>query len=150
MAGESDEIDGAAGSASCLDVRDKEWALARLMNRARAARGLPRLRMDKHLVRVSRKHTAEMFALGRPFHTAPSTLIARVTRWTFLGENVGRGGTPRSLHEAFMASRIHRENILKPGFRYVGVGAVQHGRLWVSVTFERRRDPGTTLSMPSC
>lgn len=148
--GDAPNVTRTVGSASCLEIRDSERALARLMNRARAARGLPRLKHDKHLVRVSRKHTSEMFALGHPYHTPPSVLIGRVTRWTLLGENVGRGRTPRSLHDTFMASRIHRENILKPGFRFVGVGAVQHGRLWVSVTFEKQRDPGTTLSMPSC
>jgi uncharacterized protein YkwD len=134
----------------CYTAHSSELSLIRSMNGARRARGMPRLRSDAQLAKVARKHTREMIDNGQPFHTAPPTLSRRVTRWLSLGENVGRGQTAVTLHRAFMGSPTHRANILNPRFRYVGVGTVQHdGRLWVTVNFERRRDPGTTLP-PSC
>jgi uncharacterized protein YkwD len=132
---------------TCYSPRPAELSLIRSMNTARRSRGLRRLVSDAQLGKVARKHTYEMIHYGQPVHTAPPTLARRVTRWLGLGENVGRGDTPVSLHHAFMGSPAHRANILNGRFHYVGVGTVrQGGKLWVTVTFERRRDPGTTLS----
>jgi uncharacterized protein YkwD len=80
------------------------------------------------------------------YHTPTDALKRRVTNWVELGENVGVGGTTTSLHGAFMDSPAHRSNILYSNFRYVGIGAKQaHGRLWVTVIFESRADPGSPL-----
>jgi uncharacterized protein YkwD len=50
-----------------------------------------------------------------------------------------------------MKSDDHRANILKGKYRYFGIGHKKSGGwLWVTVVFESRKDPGTTLSMPSC
>ena len=48
-----------------------------------------------------------------------------------------------------MQSPEHRANILYAPYRYVGIGVkVQsNGRMWVTVNFEEKRDPGTTLRM---
>ena len=47
---------------------------------------------------------------------------AYVTReWTRIGENVGYGGRPGSIQDAFMASSAHRRNVLGQ-FNRVGVG----------------------------
>jgi uncharacterized protein YkwD len=80
------------------------------------------------------------------YHTPTTTLKKRVTNWRELGENVGVGSTVTTLHSAFMNSPAHKANILYSGFRYVGVGAIQaDGRLWVTVIFESRADPGSPL-----
>jgi uncharacterized protein YkwD len=80
------------------------------------------------------------------YHTPTDTLKRRVTRWTTLGENVGVGGTVTTLHTAFMGSSAHRSNILYSGFRHVGIGTSKSGgRLWVTVIFEARTDPGSPL-----
>ena len=51
-----------------------------------------------------------------------------------------------SLHQAFMDSPAHRENIMLNSFRYVGVGVIKSGdRLWVTVTFEAKSNPGSPL-----
>jgi uncharacterized protein YkwD len=48
-----------------------------------------------------------------------------------------------------MNSPTHRDVILRPTFTYVGIGARRHGgSLWITVLFEERRNPGTTMSMP--
>ena len=141
-----------AQSGTCWHHRRPERAMARKMNKARRRHGLPPIQLDRHLSRVSRKHTTSMARNSRLFHTSTRVLSRRVTRWVSLGENVGR--TPRgvrSLHRSFMRSSGHRANILNSAFTYVGVGSVKKGgQLWMTLTFESRRNPGTTLSMPSC
>ncbi len=135
----------------CWRHRDQEVAFARKMNLTRTRRGVDRFSLDRHLSKVARRHTREMTSLNRLYHTPSRALRRRVTRWLVLGENVGVGHTVRSLHGAFMDSPPHRHNILDRSFAYVGVGTRRaHGRLWVTVIFESRNNPGTRLPMPSC
>lgn len=138
-------------SSTCWNIKDKERGFVRAMNRARRSREVGRLRFDPELSKAARVHTRKMIRQTLLHHTPSDTLRRRVTRWVLLGENVGVGGTVPSLHSAFMASPGHRANILLPRFDYVGVGtASDGGRLWVTVIFERRKNPGTRLRMPEC
>jgi uncharacterized protein YkwD len=74
-----------------------------------------------------------------------------VTRWRRLGENVGYASSVKAVHRAYMGSAIHKANILRSIYRHMGVGVKRRGgRVWTAVVFEGRRNPGTTLSMPSC
>lgn len=47
--------------------------------------------------------------------------------WTWLGENVGTGpaNDEADLFAAYMASPHHRDNILDPRARYIGIGVIQ-------------------------
>jgi uncharacterized protein YkwD len=141
-----------AHSGRCWRDRRSERDMARKMNGARHRRGLPPIQLDRHLSKVSRVHTNAMLKKRTLFHTSASTLTRRVTRWISLGENVGR--TPRgvrSIYRSMMNSAGHRANILNSAFTYVGVGTERkNGTLWMTVTFESRRNPGTTLDMPPC
>ena len=145
---------GTAGAGSawrCFRHKTGEKAFATKMNLARQAAGQPQLILDKQLSKVARKHTREMTAQSRLFHTSSGTLSNRVTRWTVLGENVGVGSTVVSLHAAFMDSPAHRSNVLYGTFRHVGVGTrAANGRLWVTVVFEASTNPGTRLPPPIC
>jgi uncharacterized protein YkwD len=85
------------------------------------------------------------------YHTPGDRLTSKVTNWSTLGENVGVGNYVLELHKAFMDSHGHRDNILYSGFTHVGIGVVvRRDRMWVTVIFEGRTDPGTTLKMPRC
>ena len=133
-------------SAACYSPNAKERGFVRKMNQARAAAGKSRLRLDPEISKVSKVHTRAMAKENSLYHTSTSVLGNRVTNWILLGENVGVGGTVSSLHSAFMNSPAHRANILLSSFKHVGVGVVQSGdRLWVTVTFEARSDPGSPL-----
>jgi hypothetical protein len=136
----------------CWTYRPSERRFSRLMNAARERAGRNRLSLDPEASKVARKHSREMVDRNLLYHTPSSSLIRRVTRWQILGENVGVGGSVGSLHEAFMGSRPHRANILYAKFRHVGVGVRKShdGRMWVTVVFENRLDPGTRLRMPRC
>lgn len=139
-----------SGSSSCWNFKPSERAFARKMNEARAEQGLPKLRLDPELSKVSRVHTGEMIDQNLLHHATSAQLTRRVTNWRVLGENVGVGGGVASLDQAFMDSPAHKANILF-GFDFVGVGVSRsNGRMWVTVTFEKGSNPGTTLKMPRC
>lgn len=136
---------------TCWNYKQAERGFARKINEARIAGGIAKLSLDPELSKVARKHTREMWTADSLHHTASDALRRRVTNWIALGENVGVGGTVSSLHQAFMDSPGHRENILLTTFRHVGVGVAQKdGRMWVTVIFQAVSDPGTTLPMPTC
>ncbi len=130
----------------CITYRRTEKRFARLINEEREKRGLGKLRLDTELGKAARKHTGEMVAKSLLFHTSSSDLAERITRWRVLGENVGVGGSVGTLHTAFMESPPHKENVLHETYRYVGIGTSKSGgSLWVTMIFEARKDPGTTL-----
>ena len=140
-----------ASSSTCWTYKPDERGFAQKMNEERTRLGKTKLRLDPELSKAARVHTAEMTGKELLHHTSASTLRRRVVSWRILGENVGVGAEVESLHAAFMASPAHRENILFTKYRYAGVGTAEvGGRLWVTVIFESRTNPGTPLRMPSC
>ena len=137
-----------AGRARCYNYKNSEKEFAKKINTARNIAGARRLQLDKQLSKVARKHAHEMDQKNSLYHTPSSKLRWRVTRWDRLGENVGAGQTVTSLHQAFMNSPSHRDNVLKREFRHVGVGVHKDKNyMWVTIVFESRRDPGTRLKM---
>ena len=144
VAGSSASADG-----SCYWYSKKDRLLAKKTNAARANAGVRKLSLDPQLSRVARRQARAMARKWSLYHT-PS-LGSLVTRWRTLGENVGYAGSVKRVHRAYMRSSPHRANILKSSYRHVGVGVKKKGgRVWTSVVFESRRNPGTTLKMPSC
>jgi uncharacterized protein YkwD len=138
-----------AGGGSCYSYSKKDRQLAKKTNGARANAGVRKLSLDPHLSRVAKRQARTMARKQTLYHT-PS-LGSKVTRWRSLGENVGHASSVKRVHRAFMGSSPHKANILKSSFRHVGVGVKRKGAyVWAAVVFESRRNPGTTLSMPSC
>jgi uncharacterized protein YkwD len=137
---------------SCWNSKDSEKQFARKINRARDRVGKGRLKLDPELSKAARSHTFGMARKDLLYHTPGDRLTKKVTNWSTLGENVGVGNWVGELHDAFMASHGHRDNILYSGFTHVGVGVVidKNNRMWVTVIFEGRTDPGTTMPMPRC
>jgi uncharacterized protein YkwD len=132
--------------AACFRYKSAEKSFVSKHNATRKARGLGPLRIDIQLGRVARYHTKEMTSRNSLYHTSSAQLSRRVTRWSTLGENVGVGGSVSSLFSAFMNSPAHRANILYGKFNHIGVGTISAGgRMWVTVIFEARNDPGTPL-----
>ncbi len=133
-----------AASAACYSPNKAEKRFTRLTNVARTSAG--DLRLDNELSKVAKVHTRDMVRSNSLHHSTSTELRNRVTNWTSLGENVGVGSTVTSLHEAFMNSPAHRDNILHSTFRHVGVGVIKKdGRMWVTVIFEAKSDPGSPL-----
>ena len=101
---------------------------------ARASAGLGPLAVDGELSAKAQNWANHMASTGQLSHSSPSSGIS--ANWTRLGENVGDGADPDSIHRAFMASSEHRSHILDTGYQYVGVGSAWRGStLYVAEEF---------------
>ena len=124
------------------------------INATRAANGLGSLTVDGGLRSHARVHTAEMIANNDLYHSSSAELRAAAgSGWSAIAENVGRGGTVDSLHNAFMESSGHRANILGD-YNYVGIGTAYapDNRLYVTVVFMKKGStspPATTTTSGS-
>jgi uncharacterized protein YkwD len=106
------------------------------LNHARTIRGIPALHVRASLVKVARAQAARMANRNLLYHNP--NLTTDVKNWRFVGENVGYGPSPRSIHRAFMHSPPHRANILDRDYTEVGIGSVtKNGRIWVAQVFRR-------------
>jgi hypothetical protein len=117
------------------------------INATREASGLGPLEVDGGLRSHARNHTQDMIDAGEIFHSSESELIAAGgTGWDKIGENVGRGQSPTSLHQAFMDSPGHRKNILGD-YNYVGIGTgSSNGYLYVTVVFMKKGSTSSTTT----
>jgi len=115
----------------------QEADFASRINAERSARGIPTLTVKSDLAAVARDWAEHMAATGSISHDP--NLADKVSGWTVLGDNVGKGPTVSSIHKAFMESDTHRHIILDTDFNQVGVGVVSSGgALYVTQVFARR------------
>ncbi len=119
--------------ANAADPAAEADFIARI-NGLRATRGLGGVQAHPVLTAKAQAWAAHMAATGCLCH---SNLSSGVTvGWRKLGENVGRGPSVASLHDAFVNSPAHQANMLDGRFGWVGVG-VAHGagQMWVAEVF---------------
>ena len=126
-----------------------ELSLLNAMNQVRGEYGLRPLRPDFRLERSARAHSARMLRINRVFHGAFSARIRGVgVRDPRVGENLawstGSFARARAIVRAWLASPSHRANLLRPGYRIVGVGALRgsfagyRGALMITTDFAGR------------
>lgn len=109
-----------------------------LTNVDREARDRRELAFAARLSRYAKHHSEAMANKGYLFHSSEDQLLDALDgyEWSIGGENVGVGGSLETLEDAFMASKLHRQNILRPSFQRAAVGVVHDGdRYWVTVIF---------------
>jgi len=139
--------DGVGAGAACPDrelapsaatLRAMAAATLCLVNGERADRGLAPLAPNARLAHAATAYARDLVAGSYFSHTGRdgSGVLERIRRSGYLprgaawvlGENLawGSGGlaTPSAIMRAWMNSPGHRENILNPDFREVGVGVV--------------------------
>ncbi|MGF1667007.1 MAG: CAP domain-containing protein, partial [Acidimicrobiia bacterium] len=115
--------------------------------------GLEPLAADIGLIASARGHTAGMVELGELYHSTSGQLTSYASDWELLGENVGRGPSVETIHQAFMQSESHRANALGDFDRMgVGITRAEDGTLFATVVFMRRSpdapaDDGATGTM---
>jgi len=101
-----------------------------LINRARVDAGVDPLAWSPALSLVAEGHAAEMYLEGYFSHRSPVTgtvadrLQAAGITYFVAGENLALAATVTEVHQGLMGSAGHRENILRPEFRRVGVAVV--------------------------
>jgi uncharacterized protein YkwD len=128
-----------AGTASS-EVRAAEPSrrvrMLQLLNQVRRNYGMPVFRLNYKLSSFAWQHSKRMAERNRLFHT--TNLYEAVRAWSpsTWGENVGAAGLLKRVRRLWMQSGGHRDNILNPRFRRVGIGVVKaRGLLWVTTIF---------------
>ena len=103
------------------------------VNRERAMRGLAELGWNNSLAASARQHAEEMAERNAISHQFPgeadvaSRAVQAGARFTALAENVALGPTPSELHQEWMNSAPHRENMLDPNLNAIGIAVVARG-----------------------
>jgi uncharacterized protein YkwD len=127
-----------AAPAGAARLSSTESSLLHAVNATRAAHGLRPLGLDLTLVRAARFHSADMlrhdyFAHG-PF---AQRLVSFHVTGPVVGENLawesGRPDMAGFVVTAWLESPEHRANLLRPGYRRIGIGIAAgsflgHGR----------------------
>lgn len=110
--------------------------VVRLVNEIRAAHGLHPLTGNVRLARAALRRATTCARKGRISHAGWVDAFKAV-RWPWrrheIGENLGQGQERAAeVVRDWMASPTHRDNILNPRFRRIGVGVAEgHGdRFW--------------------
>jgi uncharacterized protein YkwD len=106
-----------------------ERVLLEEVNRTRAAHQLAPLRLDATLQRAARSHSLDMLERNYFSHgSVAERLRSFGAKGPRLGENLawgaGSAADARSIVRMWLSSPPHRANLLRPGFRRIGVGAV--------------------------
>jgi uncharacterized protein YkwD len=117
------------------EQQDRQEML-QLTNQAREDKHRADLKLDKVLSRYAVDHSKAMANEGSLFHTEDLARILKGRDWSMGGENVGVGSSLSDLQAAFMASKVHRQNILQSGYDHTAIGVVaSDGEFWVTVIF---------------
>jgi uncharacterized protein YkwD len=121
-----------------LNEAQMESSITCLINDERSSYGLQPVTANSDLRQAAVSHSNEMINQGYFEHTSPSGLtftdriestgyMQGARTWT-VGENLvwGTGplSTPQALVTAWMNSAPHRENLLRPAFREIGLAAL--------------------------
>jgi uncharacterized protein YkwD len=110
-----------------------EQAMLDLINNERTSKGLMKLTMNGKARLVARAYAKNMLAGGYFSHidaqggTAYMRMRAGGVMFDAAGENLALAPTIQLAHEGLMNSTGHRETILSPYYRTVGVGVVDAG-----------------------
>ena len=128
-------VTGTAAESGAEDLQRRDWVL-RLLNQVRRQHGLPIFRINREVSTSAFRHSKRMARAGYIFHTQDLNRVVRPYEPSMWGENVGTARYLKTVRRLWMHSAGHRANILKRGFRRVGVGAVKaRGIMWATVIF---------------
>jgi uncharacterized protein YkwD len=114
-----------ATAAQARGPNSPEASLLNTMNAVRESRGLPALRVDSHLVRAARGHSADMMRRQYFGHgSLAGRAVAAGAHGTLFGEDLAwaNGLAAQWVVDHWLASPSHRAVLLRRGFRRVGIG----------------------------
>jgi len=128
----------APGRADAADRIGRRLQMVSLTNVDRTQHDRNALAFQAQVSRYAKEHSRAMARRGYIFHSTEEQLRAALgdVRWSLGGENVGVGGSLDSLQRAFMASKLHRQNILNKTYDHMAVGIVKSDdSMWITVIF---------------
>jgi len=90
--------------------------------------------IEANLVTYAQGQAQAIASAGQLFHSDISVLLGA---WNTAGENVGFGPSVGTVHDAFVNSPHHYENLVNPAFTHIGIATVidGSGRIWTSHNF---------------
>ncbi len=125
-------------------IQPEAWQIVLLANQARAAAGAGPLQWDPALAEAARQHCLRMAAEGPISHRygGEPDVGERAgqagAHFSLIEENVAIAPTPATIHDGWMHSPGHRENLLNPQVDRVGVAVVaSRGVLYAVADYER-------------
>jgi len=138
------QVPGQEKDLPAVKATPDELRIFELLNRERKEKDLTPLALNPTLVKMARGHSANMAKQEKMDHVLDDKNPADRAKdigydYMRLGENVafGKGVTLDEIHQGWMDSKPHRENILNPDFTEVGVGiaADAKGTKWFTQVF---------------
>jgi uncharacterized protein YkwD len=116
-------------------LSEAEKTILELTNKERARKDLPPLEPEPVLCQVARAHSANMVRKGEMKHVLDGKNPAqRVDEAGYdygrVGENIAfsDGLRPAEIVRGWMNSKSHRENILNPKFKHIGLGVAHNDK----------------------
>ena len=112
------------------ELKDYAYQVAAIVNRERAANGLPILKYSDKLseaANIRAKEIQTYFSHTRPDGRSCFTAVTDSgIRYRYIGENIAYGQrTPEEVMNAWMNSSGHRANILNNNVEYIGIGVAK-------------------------
>jgi uncharacterized protein YkwD len=129
-------------------LSSEEKTILDLTNKERTKEKVPPLEANAVLCKVARAHAANMAKKGEMKHDLDGKNPAQRVLdagydYARVGENIATSdGAPLAeIMQGWMDSKIHRANILKDGFREIGLGVARNGKdvYYVQVFGTRRK-----------
>ncbi len=132
-----------------IDVNDQnieekmELDVINFVNQERAKYGLSKLKIDEILTKAARLKSNDMlknkyFSHESPSYGLPTDMLKNIFSYEFngyylgAGENIATGQTTaRQVVDEWLNSKPHKENILNPNYKYIGVGL--KGNIWTQL-----------------
>ncbi|MFV0441605.1 MAG: CAP domain-containing protein [Lachnospirales bacterium] len=115
-------------------LEEHQAEVLRLVNNEREKAGVPPLEADPLLMEIAQLKAEEMedldyFGHESPNYGSPTAFAKNYGYSGGVGENILKGSyTPSSVVGMLMKSEAHKENMLNPNYKYLGVGrAGEHG-----------------------
>jgi uncharacterized protein YkwD len=123
-------VQSVAAAPEAATMTRSERSLVAVVNDVRRTHGLRPLAVDGALFRVARSYSATMLRTGQFTHgDFGARLAGSGARGPRFGENLAWASGPyaaaRRIVANWMASPGHRANLLHPGWRRIGIGAVR-------------------------
>ena len=113
----------------------------RMVNATRHNHDLHTLDIDRSLTRDALRHTRRMIEDNAIYDPRNLTKILQDEPWNAIGaSNVGCADSLFALHDAFMHDPVHRDILLNPRLRRIGIGVIEVdtantcGRHWLWAT----------------
>jgi uncharacterized protein YkwD len=111
-----------AQTANAIGYRGR---LLKMINNVRERHDLRELRIDRSLSRDAVRHTRRMVEANEVFDPPNLARFLSDEPWERIGASVsGCAGSVRGVHRAWMRHAAHREIMLEPRLRRIGIGVI--------------------------